>query len=155
MKKETAVRFPIRKKIILLCAAVTLPFVFLVVYMLVSVADYSRTYGEIVDHMTIANNYNLNFKEEMDESLYKLVVGYTDFVHIADDGTIKDPYVMLDELRSEFTKLKDVTTEQESRMWLESLLRNIDSLEHTVDDIRESLETDGRYLKNIEKHLHL
>ena len=61
MKKETAVRFPIRKKIILLCAAVTLPFVFLVVYMLVSVADYSRTYGEIVDHMTIANNYNLGF----------------------------------------------------------------------------------------------
>ena len=120
MKKETAVRFPIRKKIILLCAAVTLPFVFLVVYMLVSVADYSRTYGEIVDHMTIANNYNLNFKEEMDESLYKIVVGYVTFDTIGEDASLKDPYALIRELRSEFTQVMNVTTEVESRFWLQT-----------------------------------
>lgn len=45
-------------------------------YLLASMASYSNTYSEIVSNMTVANNYNLNFKEEMDESLYKLVVGY-------------------------------------------------------------------------------
>lgn len=151
MKKETAVRFPIRKKIILLCAAVTLPFVFLVVYMLVSVADYSRTYGEIVDHMTIANNYNLNFKEEMDESLYKIVVGYVTFDTIGEDASLKDPYALIRELRSEFTQVMNVTTEVESRFWLQSLLRNIDTLELRVNDIRKSMNTGEQYDKNIEE----
>lgn len=144
-------RQSIGNKIRFIAFLAAIPFVLICIYLLGSLLNYGDAYDRIVSNMAIANNYNLNFKEDMDESLYKLVVGYTDFAHIADDGTIKDPYVMLDELRSEFTKLKDVTTEQESRMWLESLLRNIDSLEHTVDDIRESLETDGRYLQNIEK----
>ena len=66
------VHFPIRNKILTLAAAVALPFLVLVVYLLFSMGSYSRTYDKIVSDMTIANNYNLNFKEEMDESLYKL-----------------------------------------------------------------------------------
>ena len=63
-----------KKKILTLAAVVTLPFILLVMYLLASMASYSNTYDEIVSNMTVANNYNLNFKEEMDESLYKLVV---------------------------------------------------------------------------------
>ena len=149
MKKN--ISFSIRNKILMLSAGAALPFWLLVLYLLVSMANYNRTYDKIVNNMTIANNYNLNFKEEMDESLYKIVVGYVTFDSICEDTTLKDPYVLIEELRNEFTKLMDITTETESKLWLQSLLRNIDTLEKRVDDIKESAMTGGRYNENIEK----
>ena len=100
--------------------------------------------------MTVANNYNLNFKEEMDESLYKLVVGYVTLDNIESDKSLKNPYVLIEELRSEFTRLTAITTESESKLWLESLLRNINALEKRVDDIVDSIDAGGRYSENIE-----
>ena len=140
-----------KKKILTLAAVVTLPFILLVMYLLASMASYSNTYDEIVSNMTVANNYNLNFKEEMDESLYKLVVGYVALDTIETDKSLKNPYTLIDELRSEFTRLTAITTESESKLWLESLLRNIDTLEKRVDDIVDSISAGGRYNENIEK----
>ena len=140
-----------KKKILTLAAVVTLPFILLVMYLLASMASYSNTYDEIVSNMTVANNYNLNFKEEMDESLYKLVVGYVTLDTIETEKSLKNPYTLIDELRSEFTRLTAITTESESKLWLESLLRNIDTLEKRVDDIVDSISAGGRYNENIEK----
>ncbi|MEW4414873.1 histidine kinase [Clostridium sp. AN503] len=148
---KNPIRFSINKKILMLSAAIVLPFLIMVVVLLVSMIKYSRTYDSLVSNLTIANNYNLNFKEDMDESLYKLVVGYVDFENISEDGTLKDPYALIGELRGEFTTLRDYTTEAESRMWLESLLRNIDTLEKRVDDILENIKIGGRYDENIQE----
>lgn len=139
-----------KKKILTLAAVVTLPFILLVMYLLASMASYSNTYSEIVSNMTVANNYNLNFKEEMDESLYKLVVGYVTLDNIESDKSLKNPYDLIEELRSEFTRLTAITTESESKLWLESLLRNINALEKRVDDIVDSIDAGGRYSENIE-----
>ncbi len=143
-------KYSIRNKIFMIAVLAALPFVIICIYLLHSLLNYSRLYDQIVSNMTIANNYNLNFKEEMDESLYKLVVGYADFENISESSILKNPYELIDELRSEFTELKDVTTEAESKIWLENLLRNIDSLEHNVNIIEQSVEADGRYRQNIE-----
>lgn len=140
-----------KKKILTLAAVVTLPFILLVMYLLASMASYSNTYSEIVSNMTVANNYNLNFKEEMDESLYKLVVGYVTLDNIESDKSLKNPYTLIEELRSEFTRLTAITTESESKLWLESLQRNINTLEKRVDDIVDSIAAGSRYSENIEK----
>lgn len=147
---DKKIRFSIKNKIQALALATTIPFLIMAVYLLISMGNYNRTYEQIVGSMTIANNYNINFKEEMDESLYKLVVGYVNFETISQDITLKDPYVLLEELRNEFTKLMDVTTEGESKVWLQSLLRNIDTLEKRINDIRDGLQSGDRYNENIE-----
>ena len=147
----STVRYSIRNKILALAAGAMLPFLALAVGLLVSMKNYSRTYGNTVSNMTIANNYNLNFKEEMDESLYKLVVGYVEYEHIQEDETLKDPYLLIGELRSDFARLIDITTDPESRVWLENLMRNIDTLEKRVDDILDNIRIGGRYSENIEK----
>ena len=143
------IRFSINKKIQILAAAIVLPFLALIVVLLISMMQYSRVYDQIVGNLTIANNYNLDFKEEMDESLYKLVVGYVDFENISEDETLKNPYDMIGELRSEFSRLRDISTDPESQAWLETLLRNLDTLEKRVDDVLENIRIGGQYDKNI------
>lgn len=141
----------IRGKILLMPLIAALPFLLLAMYLLASMLNYSRNYEEIVSNITVANNYNLNFKEDMDESLYKLVVGYVSFDGIGQDPALEDPYALIDRCRSAFSQLMDTTVEEESMMWLQSMLRNIDTLENRVDDIRESASAGGSYNENIQE----
>lgn len=144
------VKYSIRYKLILLSVIVAVPLIVMILYLIYALRSYSGAYDAIVDNMTVANNYNLNFKEEMDESLYKLVVGSVTFDTVGDDKSLSDPYVLLNELKSEFYNLMSITTDDESRARLQILLRNIDTLKDRVDDIRTNLETDVSYDTNIE-----
>ena len=148
-KSKKKVAFSIRNKILVLLSVSTLPFLLVSVYLLVTIARYNRTYNDIVDHLTIANNYNISFKEEMDESLYKIVVGYVSIDTISQDETLKNPYIMIRSLRSSCTELKKVTEDYESRLWLDSLLRNTDTLEKRVTDILENVHEGNQYDTNI------
>jgi len=148
--QSAGVKYSIKHKLILLSVVVAFPFLIMVVYLIYALHSYSRAYDTIVSNMTVANNYNLNFKEEMDESLYKLVVGYVTFDTVGEDKSLEDPYVLLNELRSEFGNLMSITTDGESRVWLQILMRNIDTLEDRVDDIKANLENDNSYDMNIE-----
>ncbi|MCI9592843.1 MAG: histidine kinase [Lachnospiraceae bacterium] len=148
---QPSIQFSIRNKILALAAAATIPFLTLAVILLFSMTNYSRAYDKIVSNLTIANNYNLNFKEEMDESLYKLVVGYVEYENLGEDATLKDPYLLIRDLRDDFARLMDITTDPESRVWLESLMRNLDTLEKRVVDVLENIRIGGRYDENIEK----
>lgn len=141
----------IRSKMLSILLYIAIPFMALTIYLLISMANYNQAYDDIVSNLTIANNYNLNFKEDMDESLYKIVVGAVDMETIQNDHKLKNPYQLINELRSEFTKLMEITTEDESKVWLASLLRNIDTLEKRVHDIEERAQSGGHYNENIEE----
>lgn len=144
------IKYSIKYKLSALSAVIVVPFLTMVIYLIYALHNYSAAYDTIVSNMTVANNYNLNFKEEMDESLYKLVVGAVTFESIGDDDSLKDPYYLIGELRNEFGNLMRITTDMESRAWLQILMRNLDTLEDRVDDIRTNLETKNSYDMNIE-----
>ena len=142
-------RSSLRNKLIALVCFSLIPMVIFAVYLVISLKNYSEAYDEIVSNMTVANNYNLNFKEEMDESTYKLVVGSATFETIEEKEQLRSPYVILEELSRDFTDLLEITTDKDSRAWLLSLLRNIDTLEDRIDDIRDNVNQGGRYDENI------
>ncbi len=149
-EKQRKVKYSIRGKLIFLSVVVAIPFLVMVIYLIFAIRNYSNAYNIIVSNMTVANSYNLNFKEEMDESLYKLVVGAVTFETIGQDKSLKDPYVLIQELRDAFGGLMSITTDGESRAWLQILMRNLDTLENRVDDIRTNLENENSYDMNIE-----
>lgn len=144
------IKYPLQSKLILLIVTAMMPLLCVAVYLIAAQISYSHEYDEIVSNMTIANNYNLDFKEQLDESIYKLVVGGATFDSISEEDTLEDPYKLIDDLREEFNNLMDITTDQESRIWLQRLLRNVDTLEDRVDDIKKNLEIGGHYSENIE-----
>jgi len=140
----------LKGKLNFLVIAAVLPLLLVTVYLVVALFNYKNAYDSIVSRMTIANNYNLNFKEEMDESLYKLAVGAVTFESIKDDSTLEDPYEMMDDLRSEFVYLSNVSEDKSSRTYVQSLLRNLDTLEERVDDIKNNVSQGELYDINME-----
>ena len=143
------IKYPLRIKMMALVLTAIVPLLGITIYLIAALVDYRNVYDSIVSNMTVANNYNLDFKEELDESIYKLVVGYVSFDNIHKESALKNPYSLIDELRQEFTNLVGITTDKESRVWLQTLLRNIDTLEDRVDDIRINVEQGGRYDENV------
>ena len=144
------IKYPLKNKLIVLVLVAMVPILYIAIYLIVALLDYSRAYDQIVSSMMLANNYNMYFKDEMDESLYKLVVSNITFDTIEEDGTLRDPYKLIGELRTESENLLTMTADQESRVWLQSLLRNVDTLEDRVNDIRANQEAEGQYEKNID-----
>jgi len=148
--KKVKITYSLRNKLILLIAVAMVPLLVLTVYIIFALQNYSNAYDNIVSNMTVANSYNLNFKEELDESIYKLVVGSVTFETIEEDNSLKSPYALIDELREDFEELAEITTDRESRMWLLSLLRNLSTLRDRVDDIKQNLDEGNQYDENIE-----
>ncbi len=144
------VKYPLKMKIVFLVMVAIVPLLGIAIYLIIALDNYRSAYDSIVSNMTVANNYNLNFKEELDESIYKLAVGYISFDNIQDDDSLEDPYELIGELRTDFTALAAITTDRESRVWLESLLRNIDTLEDRINDVRANVQQGGRYDENME-----
>ena len=144
------IKYPLKNKLIILVLVAMVPILYITIYLIMALLNYSRAYDQIVSSMTVANNYNINFKEEMDESLYKLVVSNVTFDTIEEDGTFKDPYKLIEELREGSNNLLAMTRDRESRIWLQSLLRSIDTLEDRVNDIKQNKETDGQYEESID-----
>lgn len=152
MEKEFAQKrqSSLKGTLTLLVAVAALPFLVLSVYLLVSLKGYSRAYDNIVSNMTVANDYNLDFKNELDESIYRLVSGSITFAGLEEDASVQDPYELVDALREDFGALVRITTDRESRLWLQSLLRNLDTLQDRIDDIRYNLLQGGHYDENME-----
>lgn len=150
-KTQKGIGFSIRNKILMLVFIVALPCLGLAIYLLVSIHNYSTVYGKIVSEMAIANNHNITFKEKMDESMYKMVVGYTNSDIVKEDLAWEDPFELIDNLRKDFSDLQKVTQSQESQIWLERLLRNADNLEKQIRTIEANSKTMGQYHENLEE----
>ncbi len=144
------IKYPLKNKLIVLVLVAMVPILYIAIYLIVALLDYSHAYDRIVSSMIRANDYNIYFKEEMDESLYKLVVSNITFDTIEEDDTLKNPYKLIEELRTESENLLTMTADRESRVWLQSLLRNVDTLENRVNDIKANQEIEGQYEKNID-----
>ena len=84
-KRRINIQYPIKQKLLTLVFVALVPLVIITIYLIYSLLSYSRAYEDIVSNMTVANKYNVYFKEDMDESLYKLTVGYVTFDSIDED----------------------------------------------------------------------
>ena len=70
------VKFSIRKKILGVTLVAALPFLAISIYLLISMSNYNHTYNKIVQNLTIANNYNLDFKDEMVYNICENAIKY-------------------------------------------------------------------------------
>lgn len=139
----------LNKKLALFALVIIVPMVILILYLILSLINFGNAYNQIVKNITAANAYNINFKEEIDYSMYRIVIGSADFETAKDSTEIRDPYEIIDEARKVFEKLYEISTTPGNKGRIEKLLKNLDTLQDRVDDIKYNLSQKGKYEDNI------
>ncbi|MBP1754419.1 MAG: histidine kinase [Firmicutes bacterium] len=89
-------------------------------------------------------------KEEMDESMYKIVVEAETFETIDENNDLKNPYKLIESAKDNFTNLQKITSSRESLDWIKRILLNLDTLQDRINGIRDNLKQTGHYEENIE-----
>ena len=150
-------KYPLDKRLNLLAAVIMLPLTALILYLLVSLINFSNAYSQSVRNITAINKYSLDFKTDLDYSMYRAIIGNLSFKNLneeeanlqSDDARVRNPYTMINELHSSLT----YQIEESDSSHLE-LLRRIDKslgwLERVVRTIDDNIEEGSHYEENMD-----
>lgn len=136
------------KRLNLLLLVTFVPLAVMTVYLILQINTFSRRYDASVENITIANNYNLTFKESIDYTLYIII---TNSEHASELVDVTLPQHLITEARTSFRKLSAETEDQESKSLLNRILRCLDSLETEVSSVEATATSPGYYDENMSR----
>lgn len=131
--------------LIVLCV---IPLTSLLVYLLVLTYTLSSKYDNIVEQITKANTYNINFKEDVDYVMYIIVVNSARAEELVDT---EEPQRMIDEAREVFQNLYDEAENNSTKTKLDRILACLDTLETHVVEIEQDALVPGMYETNMDR----
>jgi two-component system sensor histidine kinase YesM len=109
---------------------------------------FSQRYDIIVENITQANEYNIDFKDDLDYAMYIIVVNSERASELVD---IAQPNELIDETRQVFSGLYEKADSREAQNKLSLILRSLDTLEDRVDEIINDAQVTGNYELNLER----
>lgn len=124
------------------------PLALLVIYLLVELHQFSGRYDLIVENITKANDYNINFKDDMDYAMYNIVVNSERASDLIDSERPND---MIDEARNVFQNLYESAERDSARKILKRILKCLNTLEDRVNEIEADALVIGNYDLNMER----
>ena len=142
-RRETS----IQNRLNMLLIVCLIPLTIMILYLVIMMQQFSARYDEIVENITKANAYNIDFKEEMDYQMYIIVANSERAEELID---IDSPEKLITEARGVFTGLYNSASEEFAGQRLQRILRSLDILEERVMEIENDAKVSGNYDKNME-----
>ena len=136
-------RDSIKAKIQSMQAIVFIPVIIMIGILLYMMAWQSEQYRQSIRNLTMATEFNFDFKSNIDYKMYRIVIG-------ADSFDSLNPYGDLESSGKMFEQLKDSTPQESSKKGLDGILVLIGILEKRIEDIRTS-NIIGDYDRNMER----
>lgn len=124
------------------------PLTVMIVYLLFMVNRFSGRYDAIADNITQANEYSIDFKEEMDYTMYMIVANMERAEELL--GTER-PHVLIEKAREDFLRLYRLSGSEYTRSQLKGILKCLDTLEDRVEEIEADALSGGAYDENMER----
>jgi two-component system sensor histidine kinase YesM len=138
----------IKRRLNTLVMVCMVPMAAVVIYLIILLNQFSQRYDRIVENITLANEYNITFKEDLDYLMYIIVVNSDRAGELVDT---QQPYVMIDEARSSFQNLYEMADSDSTRNQLQRILKSLNTLEDRVEDIEKDALVSGSYDTNMER----
>lgn len=132
----------------ILLAVCFIPFAFMVIFLLLMAYHVSERYDVIVDKITKANMYNIEMKEEVDYTMYVIVVNSERAQELVDTEL---PYKLISGARETFGELGEQAEDEYERGQVNVILKCLNSLENGVREIVQDARTTGMYETNMER----
>ena len=143
-KKNTT----LKKRLNVLLGVCLIPLAVLVIYLLIMMNRFSNRYDLIVENITKANAYNIDFKENMDYVMYIIVVNSERAAELVDT---EQPHVMINEAREVFENLYEEADRDYAKKSLNRILKSLNTLEDRVEEIEADALVSGAYDTNMER----
>ena len=142
-------KFTLNMKLNLFAYGILFLFTLLIIYLILSLVSFCNSYNQIVKNITEANQYNLDFKEDVDYVMYRMIVGVANSDEIEAKTGLKSPYVVIDEARQDFKRLLNITTGDGNKDRIETILKSLTTLEKRVREIDDTVKETGHYDQNM------
>lgn len=140
----------------LLAAMVMVPLTLLILYLLINLINFSTAYNQSVKNITAIKDYTLNFKTDLDYSMYRAISDNLQLDTLAeyaatsnvDSAQVRDPYQMINELRNAVNRQEGSQTESADLM--RRVSKSLGWLERVVEKIDDNIKEGGHYADNID-----
>lgn len=143
-KKESS----IKSRLHLLVIVCLVPLVILILYLVVIMQRFSLRYDEVVQNITKANAYNIDFKDDLDYMMYIIVVNSERADELIDTDK---PHKMIDEARESFQDLYESAEAEYAKQRLKRIIKCLDNLEVQVNEIEAGAKVSGSYDDNMDR----
>ncbi|MBR6403880.1 MAG: sensor histidine kinase [Eubacterium sp.] len=140
----------IQSKLITYIWICVIPLIGLFAFAVARLYGYYQEYDLLVRNITSANEYNMNFKDSMDEMMYRIIIGSANWTDPEKKLEGEDPKALISEVIVHFEELRGKTTEQNVKSDLNALIKLLGILDERVDDILKNVEEGGHYDENME-----
>ena len=138
----------LKKRLNMLLAVCLIPLAAIVIYLLIMMNRFSSRYDLIVENITKANAYNIDFKEDMDYVMYIIVVNSERAEELVDT---EQPHAMIEEAREVFKNLYEEADTDYAQNNLKRILKTLNTLEDRVEEIEADALVSGNYDLNMER----
>ncbi len=150
--------FTLKVRLILLMLVIILPLTATVAGILGMIRNYSYSYNKIMANLKVANDYNTVFKEQMEYSMYRVMIGLID----ADEfqmgdmkegeteyaTTLKNPLNLIQKAKMDFRYVIKREPDSYSDIKINGILSCLNSLETAVEKMIENSRKTGTYDEN-------
>ncbi len=150
-------KLPLEKRLNLMTFIIIIPLSVLVIYLMATVIKFCNAYNQSIINITEVNNTMAYFGEDMDYTMYRIVIGtmtYQDIHEIPEEDRpygweqIKDPHEMVNSTRKVYRQLLKRTSDEGNRRRISWIIHCLDQLEDRVNEIEGNLPY-GAYDKNM------
>ena len=121
----------IKAKIKNMQAILFIPVIIMIGILLYTMEWQNQQYRQSIRNLTMATEFNFDFKSNIDHKMYRIVIG-------ADTFESLNPYEDLENSKKIFLELKDTTPQETSKKGLDGIVVLIGMLEKRIEDIHTS-----------------
>lgn len=158
IKLDVLKKLSLKQRLMLLITVLVVPLICMIIGILGMVFNYSKSYEQIMHNVKVANEYNIRFKEDMEYSMYRVMIGLIDVEEFENgdiyDGTseyasvVKNPYRIIENARTDFSENLTRTPGSDSDIKIKGILYCLNSLEKAVERMMANSQISSLYTEN-------
>ena len=151
-------RVSLKDRMRLLIILTVIPLTMMVLAIAGMIHNYSSSYNKIMNNLKVINTYNMNFKSDMEYSMYRVMIGLIntrkfDAGDIIEGQTqyatvVKNPFHMIEDARYDMEYRITRKPGTDGDINIKGILSCLDSLEKAVQKMIENSHKAGRYDEN-------
>ena len=141
----------LQRKLSIMSSVIIIPFVAVTLFLLVMFGRYGNAYDGIVQNVTLVNEYNIHFKEDMDSVMYQMVARSLGKDEVEDVIGMENPETMIEDASASFLKLESSSTSDQASQVSTHVLKLLETLRKYVREIDSEVKVTGSYEANMVK----